>query len=117
MLGFFSHEGFLEAWFSFFKSTDGHRLRRFFGFFFEMALLGYFTRRREDAKTRSLEGECPHEPPSAVRKDGCRFHCGAPGGASVTYPLARDFRLFRLRFFVMVETWSVNVSDLVVRQM
>ena len=25
---------------------------------------------REGAKTRRLEGECPHEPPSAARKDG-----------------------------------------------
>ena len=25
-----------------------------------------------------MEGECPHEPSSAVRKDGFDFHCGAP---------------------------------------
>ncbi len=28
---------------------------------------------REGAKTRRLEGECPHEPPSAAREDGLRF--------------------------------------------
>ena len=37
---------------------------------------------------RRLEGECPHEPPSAVRKDGRRFHRGAPGGTSVARPRA-----------------------------
>ncbi len=30
-----------------------------------------------------MEGECPHEPLSAVRKDGFGFHCGATGGTSV----------------------------------
>jgi hypothetical protein len=59
------------------------------------ALLGCFT--REGAKTRKLEGERPREPlgramegerprepPSAVRKDGFRIHCGAPGGVPPT---------------------------------
>jgi len=41
---------------------------------------------REGAKTRRLEGECPHEPPSTARKDGFRVYCGAPGGASVCLP-------------------------------
>ncbi len=41
---------------------------------------------REVAKTRRLEGECPHEPPSTARKDGFRVYCGAPGGASVCLP-------------------------------
>jgi hypothetical protein len=41
---------------------------------------------REGAKARRLEGECPHEPPSTVRKDGFRVCCGALGGASVCLP-------------------------------
>ena len=49
---------------------------------------------REGAKTRRLEGECLHEPPSAVRKDDSRFHRGSVGRderllvrAAVTPPL------------------------------
>jgi|BioPla2DNA2_1021312.scaffolds.fasta_scaffold93606_2 hypothetical protein len=34
----------------------------------------------------ALEGECPHEPPSAARKGGLWSPRGAPGGASVCLP-------------------------------
>jgi hypothetical protein len=43
----------------------------------------------------AMEGECPHEPPSAVRKDGFRFHDGSmfsPEG------LPRDRRLSKMMF-------------------
>ncbi len=34
-----------------------------------------------------MEGECPYEPSSAVRKDDYEAHCRAPGGASVCLPV------------------------------
>ena len=41
-----------------------------------------------NADAEVLEGECPHEPPSAIRKDGLKFLRRALGGTSVARPRA-----------------------------
>ena len=62
------------------------------------------------AKARRLEGECPHEPPSAVRKDGRDERRSSAGKQTLAPPCASQARWQEWR---VASGWCAKMGNVV----